>query len=142
MNRSLSIANGFEWLALCASLALGEWCAFGASILSPLWPLATFVAVVALVAYLAFSCRASRLVLAFAIGFAIALFAAQSRKEILDEAHVLGCGRPFVREFRVESGVRATQGKDDARWASFASSAGSLKVRVIFPLDEIGRAHV
>ena len=136
MNRSLSIANGFEWLALCASLALGEWCAFGASILSPLWPLATFVAVVALVAYLAFSCRASRLVLAFAIGFAIALFAAQSRKEILDEAHVLGCGRPFVREFRVESGVRATQGKDGARWASFASSAGSLKVRVIFPLDD------
>ena len=136
MNRSLSIANGFEWLALCASLALGEWCAFGTSILSPLWPLATFVAVVALVACLAFSCRASRLVLAFAIGFAIALFAAQSRKEILDEAHVLGCGRPFMREFRVESGVRATHGKDGIRWASFASSAGSLKVRVIFPLDD------
>ena len=134
MNRSLSIAHGFEWLALCASLALGEACAFGASILSPLWPLAAFAAVVALIACLAFASRASRFFLAFAIGFAVALFAAQSRKEILDEAHVLGCGRPFVREFRVESGVRATRGADGVRWASFASSAGSLKVRVIFPL--------
>ncbi len=134
MNRSLSIAHGFEWLALCASLALGEACAFGASILSPLWPLAAFAAVVALIACLAFASRASRFFLAFAIGFAVALFAAQSRKELLDEAHVLGCGRPFVREFRVESGVRATRGADGVRWASFASSAGSLKVRVIFPL--------
>ena len=79
MNRSLSIAHGFEWLALCASLALGEWCAFGASILSPLWPLAAFAAVVALIACLAFASRASRFFLAFAIGFAVALFAAQSR---------------------------------------------------------------
>ena len=31
MNRSPSIAHGFEWLALCASLALGEACAFGAA---------------------------------------------------------------------------------------------------------------
>jgi hypothetical protein len=135
VNRSLSIAHGFEWLALCASLALGEACAFGASILSPLWPLAAFAAVASFLACLAFVTRATRLVLAFAIGFAIALYAAQSRKEILGEAHVLGCGRPFVRELCVESGVRATRGKDGVRWASFTSSAGSLKVRVIFPLD-------
>jgi hypothetical protein len=31
--------------------------------------------------------------------------------------------------------VRATRGADGVRWASFTSSAGSLKVRVIFPLD-------
>ncbi|MBO4708448.1 MAG: ComEC/Rec2 family competence protein [Kiritimatiellae bacterium] len=135
MKRSPSIAHGFEWLALCASLALGEACAFGASILSPLWPLAAFAAVVAFVVWLAFASRASRLALAFAVGFAAALFAAQSRREVLDEAHVLGCGRPFVRELRVESGVRLTRGADCVRWASFASSAGSLKVRVIFPLD-------
>ena len=135
MNRSPSIAHGFEWLALCASLALGEACAFGASILSSLWPLAAFAAVVAFVACLASASRVSRFVLAFTIGFAVALFAAQSRKEVLDDAHVLGCGRPFVRELCVESGVRATRGKDGVRWASFTSSAGSLKVRVIFPLD-------
>lgn len=136
MKRSPSIAHGFEWLALCASLALGEACAFGASILSPLWPLAAFAAVASFLACLAFASRVSRFVLAFALGFAVALFAAQSRKEILDEAHVLGCGRPFVREFRVESGVCATRGAGGVRWASFASSAGSLKVRVIFPLDD------
>ena len=135
MNRSPSIAHGFEWLALCASLALGEACAFGASIFSPLWPLAAFAAVAAFVACLAFASRVSRFVLAFTIGFAVALFAAHSRKEVLDEAHVLGCGRPFVRKLCVESGVRATRGADGVRWASFASSAGSLKVRVIFPLD-------
>lgn len=135
MNRSPSIAHGFEWLALCASLALGEACAFGASIFSSLWPLAAFAAVAAFVACLAFASRVSRFVLAFTIGFAVALFAAQSRKEVLDEAHVLGCGRPFVRKLCVESGVRATRGADGVRWASFTSSAGSLKVRVIFPLD-------
>ena len=135
MNRSPSIAHGFEWLALCASLALGEACAFGASILSPLWPLAALAAVASFLACLAFATRASRFVLAFAIGFAVALFAVHSRKEVLDEAHVLGCGRPFVRELRIESGVRVTCGADGMRWASFASSAGSLKVRVIFPLD-------
>ena len=135
MKRSPSIAHGFEWLALCASLAAGEWCAFAASFLSPLWPIAAFAAALAVVACIAFASRLSRIAAAFAIGFALALSAAQSRKGVFDEAHVLGCGRPFVREFRVDGGVRSSPPSGGVRWASFLSSAASVKVRVIFPLE-------
>ena len=97
VKRSPSMARGFEWLALCASLAAGEWCAFASSFLSPLWPLAAFAALAALVACVAFPFRLSRLAAVFAAGFALALHSAQSRRDVLEEAHVLGCGRPFVR---------------------------------------------
>ncbi len=128
------MARGFEWLALCASLAAGEWCAFASSFLSPLWPLAAFAALAALVACVAFPFRLSRLAAVFAAGFALALHSAQSRRDVLEEAHVLGCGRPFVREFRVEGGVRLTPPSDGFVWASFLGSAAAVRVRVIFPL--------
>ena len=105
VSRSPSIAHGFEWLALCASLAAGERCAFAASFLSPLWPLAAFAAFAALVACIACASRPSRLAVAFAAGVALALHSAQSRRDVFDEANVLGRGRPFAREFRVEGGV-------------------------------------
>lgn len=136
MKRSPSIACGFGWLALCASLAAGEWCAFAVPSLSPLWPLASLAAAVAVVACLGTGFRATRPVAAFAAGFALALLSAQSRKDVLDEAHVLGCGKPFVREFRVEGGVRSSPPSGGLRWTSFLSSASSVKVRVIFPLGE------
>ena len=136
VKRSPSIAHGFEWLALCASLAAGERCAFAVPVVSPLWPLAAFAVVVALAAWLASGSRLSRLAVAFAAGFALALHSAQSRKEVLEEAHVLGRGRPFVREFRVEGGVRLASRGGGVKWASFLSSAASVKVRVIFPLAQ------
>ena len=83
VKRSPSIAHGFEWLALCASLAAGERCAFAVPVVSPLWPLAAFAVVVALAAWLASGSRLSRLAVAFAAGFALALHSAQSRKEPL-----------------------------------------------------------
>ena len=136
VKRSPSIAHGFEWLALCASLAAGERCAFAVPVVSPLWPLAAFAVVVALAAWLASGSRLSRLAVAFVAGFALALHSAQSRKEVLEEAHVLGRGRPFVREFRVEGGGRLAPSGGGVKWASFLSSAASVKVRVIFPLAQ------
>ena len=134
VSRSPSIAHGFEWLALCASLAAGERCAFAASFLSPLWPLAAFAAFAALVACIACASRPSRLAVAFAAGVALALHSAQSRRDVFDEANVLGRGRPFAREFRVEGGVRLSPPSGGVKWASFLSSASAVKVRVIFPL--------
>ena len=124
--------TGMNYLALCAALAGGEACGFASSRLSALWPLAAVAAVAAFFAAVAFRPRGGRFVVAFAAGFALALAAAEARRATLAEALDRNCGAPFARDFRVEGGVRSLPAEDGFAWTSFSSSAGSVKVRVVY----------
>ena len=127
----------FRMLALCAALTLGEACGFAVSRFASLWPLAAFAALLLGLAVAAFPVRGGGCLFVAALGFALALAAAASRAEVLAEAEGRSDGTPFVRVFRVEGAVRVLESAEGRRWASFASSAGSVRVRVVMPLEAL-----
>lgn len=130
------MSSGMNHLALCAALAAGEACGFASSRASALWPLAVVAALAVWLAALAFRPRGGRFAVVFAAGFALALAAAEARRLTLSEALDRSCGAPFAREFSVEGDVRSHPSEEGSAWTSFASSVGSVKVRVVFQLAE------
>ncbi len=124
-----------NWLALCASLTLGEACGFAASRFAALWPAAALLLGGVSLSLLAAGARGVRFFVAFSAGFVLALHAAHIRGEAIADATWRSCGSPFTRVFRVESVSRSPYGGATG-WTSFCGVADNLKVRVIFRLPE------
>lgn len=122
-----------NWLALCGALAAGEACGFALSKFAALWIAAAAFGVAMSLALYAFGARWTRFAVAFLAGFVLALAAAHTRNEALEEATWRNPGTPFTRVFRVEGDARSLPEKNGVRWTSFPASADSVKVLVVFP---------
>jgi len=131
-----------SWLALCASLALGEACGFAMSRYAAIWPVAALSLGALSLALYAAGMKGLRFALAFFAGLVLSLYAAHQRNETLAEATWRSSGSPFRRILAVEGEARDLAEKDGVRWTSFCSSAGNLRLKVVFPRpanDELPR---
>jgi ComEC/Rec2-related protein len=118
-------------LALPASLALGEICGFVNFSLGPLWIPAAFLALV--VALFGYGCdiRGWRHAAVFLVGLALALRAAETRRDVIRETSEHG--RPLEASLVVE-GV-PLGGVGASGWTSFDTSFKGVDIRVVFRLD-------
>jgi len=121
-----------NWLSLCASLALGEACGFAMSRYAAAWPAAAISLGALALALYAAGMKGLRFAVAFFAGLVLALHAAHQRNETLAEATWRSAGSPFRRVLEVEGEAREFAERDGARWTSFPSSAGGLRLKVVF----------
>ena len=75
-----------NWLALCASLALGETCGLAISRYAAVWPVAALSLGALTLALYAVGMKGLKFVIAFFTGIVLALYAAHQRNETLAEA--------------------------------------------------------
>ncbi len=122
-----------NWLGLCAALAAGEACGFALSRFASLWIVVAALGVPVVLALYAFGARWTRFVVTFLAGLVLALAAAHSRNEALDEATWRNSGKPFTRVFKVEGDGWSRKERNGVRWTSFPASADAVKVLVVFP---------
>ena len=122
-----------NWLALCASLALGETCGLAISRYAAVWPVAALCLGALTLALYAVGMKGLKFVIAFFTGIVLALYAAHQRNETLAEALWRSSGSPFRRILVVEGEAREFSEKNGVRWTSFPCSTGNLRLKVIFP---------
>lgn len=122
-----------NWLALCGALAAGEACGFALSKFASMWPAIAALGVPLALALYASGAKWAKFAVTFLAGFVLALAAAHSRNEAIEEATWRSSGKPFARVFKVEGDAKSRGERNGVRWTSFPASADSLKVLVIYP---------
>ena len=122
-----------NWLALCASLALGEACGLSLSRYAAAWPVAALsFGAIALALYVV-GMKGLRFAVAFFAGAVLALYATHQRNETLAEALWRNPGSPFRRILTVQGEVHEFDEKGGIRWTSFVTSTSNLRLKVVFP---------
>ncbi len=125
------------YLLICAAFAAGEALGFVSYILSPLWILAAFTAVVAAVFCCSFRTQWTYLIPSFFLGLTLAFFTMNARVKTLRDVSIETRRTPFQRSFVVEGEAMSYRGKRDAqtRWVSFLSSYSNIAIRIIAPVS-------
>lgn len=119
---------GIKWFILCAVLAAGEACAFALPYLSPAWPSAAALAILAALTAFGVSRRRWYLVSLFFAGMMLAWIAVSGRKETIVEHVELNRGRPVTAEFKIPESIRYYDLDDGSRKAVFAGEIRGVDV--------------
>ena len=132
-----------RWLAVCASVALGEACGLAGGDFAPLWAVVLLSAVLALFVGYGTGIRGWWMVPLFLLGMSLALGAYGRRAAWLEVATT---GRaPLERSLIVEGEAEVRSGDSDGmRWVAFPTTEAGVKMRVICrvptedPLPRVG----
>ena len=123
-----------KWLAVCAALAIGEYCGFRCQPWAAAWPLALLLAT--LCALFGFGLPAKGwpyAALAF-VGAALALLDVSRHGAVLNDILVRSSGRPHCAVFTLRDDARVSQTPKGAVLAEFPGRIGALRVNVVASL--------